>query len=241
MCQLNKKIMDIIKNVKSLFLVVIISTVAQGQNVEIPKTIVYFDLTLGAGTDIFTGGISWNRTHGILESKKLRLGYGLRFSGISGSNLFYATAPAKLTKEPENIDSIRVTSPLNLAMNAAIYLEYLISPKFKIGFNIDAIGIGFGGEKNVSYISEKNTGQYPTNVQATANSFNLLLMGDNDLGYLKSEFYAGYAINDKMWIRGGMDMTFAEYTTVQTLSNENDRFRAKPVMFFLGFSYNPFN
>lgn len=225
----------------SIVCVFVLSTFGYSQNDEAPKTVSHFDAMIGAGENVFTGGLSWNRTHGILESKKLRLGYGLRFSGISGSNLYYSTAPANLTSEPENIDSVLVGNPLNLALNAAIYLEYLISPKIKLGFNIDAIGVGFGQNQNTTYVSHKNSGKYPTNVDANPNVFNALLVGDNDLGYLKSEFYVGYALNEKMWIRGGMDMTFAEYTTTQKLSNDNDRFRAKPVMFFLGFSFNPFN
>jgi hypothetical protein len=218
-----------------------LSQFSYSQNDAVLKTVSHFDAMFGVGENVFTGGVSWNRTHGILKSKKLRLGYGLRFSGISGNDLYYATAPADLTSDPENIDSILVGSPLNLALNAAVYLEYLISPKLKVGFNIDAIGVGFGQSQNTTYFSHKNSGKHPTNVDADANSFNALLVGDNDLGYLKSEFYVGYALNEKMWIRGGMDMTFAEYTTTLKLLNDNDRFRAKPVMLFLGFSINPFN
>ena len=206
----------------------------------VPKTSQTFDLALGAGSGMMTGALSWNRTHGIFAANKFRLGYGLRFSGMSGSNQFFSTAPASLTSSPEKIDSISIASPMNLALNASIHIEYMFTPKFKAGFNIDAVGIGFGSKSSVDFISRNNDGTYPTTLDANPNTLNLLLVGDNDLGYLKSEFYVGYAIKNNLWIRAGMDMTFAEYTTAQKLTNDNDRFRIKPVMFFAGISFNPF-
>lgn len=207
----------------------------------VPKTSQTFDLALGAGSGMMAGALSWNRTHGIFAANKFRLGYGLRFSGMSGSNQFFSTAPASLTSSPEKIDSISIASPMNLALNASIHIEYMFTPKLRLGFNIDAIGIGFGSKSNVDYISRNNDGSFPNTLEAKPNTLNALLVGDNDLGYLKSEFYVGYAISSKLSLRGGMDMTFGEYTTNQKLANDNNRFRIKPVMFFLGVSFNPFN
>jgi hypothetical protein len=215
--------------------------VSKADENPIPKISQTFDLALGTGSGMMTGSLSWNRTHGVFASNKLRLGYGLRFSGMSGSNQYFSTAPASLTSSPEKIDSISIPSPLNLALNASIHIEYMFHSKFKAGFNIDAVGIGFGSKSAVDFVSRNNNGAYPNTLDANPNTLNLLLIGDNDLGYLKSEFYVGYALKNNLWIRAGMDMTFAEYTTVQTLTNNNDRFRIKPVMAFVGVAYNPFN
>jgi hypothetical protein len=214
---------------------------SRAEEKPIPKTLQTIDLSLGAGSGMMTGALTWNRTHGISASNKLRLGYGLRFSGVSGSDQFFTTAPASLTSSPEKIDSISVASPMILSFNASIHIEYMFNSKFKAGFNIDGIGIGFGAKKSVDFISRNNDGTYPNTLEASPNTLNLLLIGDNDLGYLKSEFYVGYAIKNNLWVRVGMDMTFAEYTTVQTLTHNNDRFRIKPVLFFAGISYNLFN
>lgn len=213
---------------------------SKADETPIPKTTQTFDLALGAGSGMMTGALSWNRTHGIIASNKLRLGYGLRFSGMSGSNQYFSTAPASLTSSPEKIDSISIASPLNLALNASIHIEYMVNSKLKAGFNIDAVGFGFGSKSSVDFVSRNNDGSLPNTLDANPNTLNLLLIGDNDLGFLKSEFFVGYALKNNLWIRAGMDMTFAEYTTVQTLTNDNDRFRIKPVMFFAGISYNPF-
>ncbi|NHE56940.1 hypothetical protein [Cyclobacterium plantarum] len=214
----------------------------KAQDATIPKKEANFDLALGMGENSsFSYALSWNQSHGMFSSNKFRLGYGLRFSGFTGSELNYITAPADLTGDEATIDTLLISNPHTLGLSALINLQYQLSSKFKIGFNIDAIGLGFGSTSDGRFISSENTGQYPEMVKASPSSFNLLLVGDRDLGQLKSEFYVAYALSEKTWLRGGMDMTFTEYTTNQELTNANDRFRYKPVLVFLAVSYNPFN
>lgn len=212
----------------------------QSQENEIPKTIQAFDIAVGVGDGIYSGALSWNRTHGLLKSKKLRLGYGLRLSGFGGSNVNYTTAPAKLAADDATVDTLIVNSPLSMGLSASIHIEYFFTSKLRVGFNIDAIGVGFGSESNTTFISSENTGQFPTAPKAKPTSLNALLIGDNDIGQLKSEFYVAYNLNPKLAIRGGFDMTFSEYTSNVKLTQDNDRFRNKAMMVFLGVSFNPF-
>jgi len=217
-------------------------TCLQAQSPEIPKKEQNFDLALGMGENSsFSYALSWNKSHGLFSSNKFRLGYGLRFSGFTGSDLNYITAPADLTANDATIDTLQIGSPHSLGLSALVNLQYQFSSRFKIGFNIDAIGLGFGSTNDARFISSENTGQYPETVAASPSSFNLLLGGDNDLGQIKSEFYIAYALSEKTWLRGGMDMTFSEYTTEQELTNNNDRFRSKPMLVFLAVSFNPFS
>ena len=215
---------------------------SMAQNKAIPaSTQSYFDLAAGAGNQVYSGALSYNRTHGLLESKKLRLGYGLRFSAFSGNQLNYITAPAKLTKEAATTDTLNIKSPLSMGISATVNIEYLLSPKLRLGFNIDVVGLGFGSAQNSEFVSDENVAaKYPTSVNATPTSLNLLLVGDNDIGQLKSEFYIGYSLSEKLLLRAGLDMTFSEYTTAQILAQNNDRFRYKAMLFFAGVSFNPF-
>lgn len=216
-------------------------TCGQAQNSNLPKKESNLDLALGLGENSsFSYAFSWNTSHGMFSSNRFRLGYGVRLSGFTGSDLNYITAPADLTGDDATLDTLLITSPHSLGLSALVNLQYQFSPKFKLGFNIDVIGAGFGSTVNSRFISSENTGQFPQTLDASPSSFNLLLVGDNDLGQLKSEFYLAYALSEKTWLRGGMDMTFSEYTTAQELTNENDRFRYKPVLVFLAVSYNPF-
>jgi hypothetical protein len=182
--------------------------------------------------------LSIYRTHGLLKSKKLRLGYGIRFSRFAGSNLTYITAPADLTANENTIDSLLVPNSSTLGLSAAIHIEYLLSSKFKVGFNIDAIGLGFGSETDSRFISSENNGSFNEQQKARPTQTNVLLVGDNDIGQLKSELFVAYSLSPRFSVRGGVDMTFSEYTTGIKLTNANDRFRFKAQMVFLGFSFN---
>ena len=216
-------------------------TCVKAQNTDLPKKDANIDLALGIGENSsFSYALSWNTNYGLFTSNKFRLGYGVRFSGFTGSELNYITAPADLTGDDATIDTLMVNSPHSMGLSALVNLQYQFNSKFKLGFNIDVIGLGFGSTDNSTFISSDNTGQFPQTLESSPSSFNLLLGGDSDLGQLKSEFYLAYALSEKTWLRGGADMTFTEYTTSQELTNSNDRFRYKPVLIFLAISYNPF-
>lgn len=198
-----------------------------------------FDLAIGAGASSYTSSLMWSRNHGLFKGKKFRVGYGVRLSGFGGSNLNYSTAPAQLILD-NTVDSILIGSPLNMGFNANIHLGYMITPKWQVGFNIDAIGFSFGGNKSVGYAFGLNNPAFPERLDASPTSFNALLIGNNDLGMLKSEFFVAYNFCNKYGIRAGLDFTFSEYTTTQKLNFDNDRFRYKAMMGFVAFTYNPF-
>jgi hypothetical protein len=173
----------------------------------------------------------------LFNAKKIRIGYGVRASAIKGSNLPYISAPLRLTQDPNTIDTLQIGNPVNGNLAATIHLGYMINNKWEIGFNIDALGIGFGSTNVATFQSSVNDGSFPQSVRATPTALSLLLVGDNDIGYLKSEFVVAYRPSDRLRIKAGADYTFSEYTTSQELINENDRFRYKAFMGYLGVSY----
>jgi len=219
------------KNFIFLVLMMVVSTLSYSQT-EIDRKQSSIDLIIGLGQDVFSHALSWHRTHGITSNNKFRVGYGLRFSGFYGTDLKYTTAPAKLTKDAANVDTITISKPTTMGLNGAVYLEYQFSPKFLVGFNIDALGVGFGST------FETSARQGNEIVEATPTSLNVLLVGDNDIGQLKSELYLSYFLNPKWRLNFGLDLTFSEYTTSVKLRNDNDRFRNKSNFIFIGASYN---
>lgn len=196
----------------------------------------YFDLTAGTGTKQFAGTLSWYHLHGIGEKKKFKAGYGARFTSFNGKNQIYTTAPAKLIVD-NLIDTLTVNSPQSNSLNASIQFQYQIIDKLAAGFNIDAIGFGFGKTQNAEFVSTESGTKISSQQNAVPTKVNMLLVGNNDIGQLNSEFYLSYFINDKFSIRGGMSLLFSEYTTTNILLNNNDRFRNKAGLVFLGISY----
>ncbi len=196
-------------------------------------------LAFGAGQFSYVASINNNWQLG--KKQKFEIGLGLRYTGNSGSNQYFTTAPAKLTSGKTgpavffaddiipNIDSVLIAKYQANSLNLAINLGYNFSNKFSVGFNIDAIGFSFGGNKPGKYFNNAGSA---TNITAKPTAFNLLLISDNDLGSLNSEFFGQYKFNKKWSGRLAFQFLFNEYTTstkVQTTptGEKNDRFRSK--------------
>ena len=198
----------------------------------------------------YEGSLAVHFTHlwKLGKAQKFSFGVGGRVTSYVGANQYYITAPAELTsggtgplvifKENivENIDSLLVKSPWVTSINASINIQYQVSAKLSVGFNIDAIGFSFGGKKQGNYINGFNGAI----TQGKPTGFNILLISDNDRGTLNSELFARYQLNDKWSLKLGASFLFTEYTSntnVQTFPEENDRFRNKSLMLGLGVSY----
>ena len=182
------------------------------------------------------------------SSKRLGFGLGARFTSYLGANQYYITAPAELTSESTspliffkenieaNIDSLLIESPQTNSINASINIDYRISPKLTVGFNIDAIGFSFGATKKGNYIN----GTQGKITEASPTAFNVLLISDNDRGSLNSELYFKYLYTNKWAIKTAAQFLFTEYTTetkVQQFPSPNDRFRNKSLLLAVGISY----
>lgn len=206
------------------------------------------ELSLSAG-DWFTVSASYTPIWGLGKSKKLKMGVGVRLNSSFGNNLLFETAPAKLTSGQTgpgvlfaenikaNIDTLRINSPQVNALNLYYTIEYAVSKKFDVGFNIDLLGFSFGGSKPATYLSN-NVGTATT---AKPTAFNLLLISDNDLGTLNSEIYGRYHLNKKIALKAGATFIFNEYKTTTKVQNvagqTNDRFRNKALMAMVGISF----
>lgn len=190
---------------------------------------------IGSGAGSF--GVALHKNWTLGKKDKFILGTGLRFTGFAGSDQNFITAPAKLTVDDKNIDTLFATKPALYSINAMINLGYRINSKIEVGFNIDAFGGSFGPEGNPSYI--RNGKSTATNAKPTG--VNILLVGDNDRGSLNSHFYGKYNFNEKLGVKLAYQYLFNELITttkVQSVPEANDRFRLKSSMIYAGLTYN---
>ena len=208
-------------------------------------------LGFGISKNNFTSNASYNYMWSIGKKKKWSVGTGARFTSSFSKNIYYTTAPALLTTGkkgpgvffgediPQNIDSVFFKKVQTNALNLTLNFHYKIVEKIEVGFNIDVIGFSFGAKQNAVYFGNNNI---TNNTNAKPTSFNLLLISDNDLGSLNSEFFAKYNLNKSWGIKAAFQFLFTEYTTntqVQTTptGEKNDRFRNKSSQLSLGVTY----
>ncbi len=188
----------------------------------------------GEGATSMTLGFS--HLYGFGSSRRFKLGYGVRLSSFFGSDRDFTAAPPDLAAE-ENPQSFIVESSQANAINLGIYTDYSITENVLVGFNIDVVGFSFGGEKDGSVVVEPNLTGLAVPDTAKPTSFNLLLVGDNDIGTLNSEFWIGYRIASNVMVRGAFSYLFTEYTTDGQYQDDNDRFRYKAAQGAVGVSY----
>lgn len=196
-----------------------------------------FELGGGIGSSVNSISASGFQNWGIGAKKKIYVGTGVRFTSFFGSKINFTTAPADLTVDDKNVDTLFAPSPVLNSINLTINLGYQISEKIDIGFNIDAIGISFGPTGDPSYVTNGKSIQS----SASPTSPNILLVGDNDKGSLNSHLFIRYKLADHLGLKLAYQYLFNELTTtkkIQSIPSENDRFRAKSGMVYLGLNYN---
>lgn len=218
------------------------------------KTSYAAELVATGGNKQVGGALSGMRLHGIGQKNRFKIGYGLRFTSYFGNDQEYITAPADLTSGKtgltviftenilENLDTLTLPNAQVNLLNAAVFLEYAITPRLDAGFNIDVIGFSFGGTQTGRFAARQSDEPTIHHSQQSAQptGFNLLLTSDNDLGSLNSEFFVRYRFWDKLAIKAGYSFLFTEYTTDRKLTYANDRFRNKAGMLMVGVTYWPF-
>ena len=192
-------------------------------------------LSLGSSSFSGVGAIQVDRSFG--KKKNFIVGTGIRFTGFHGNDNNYITAPANLTSNDANIDTLFATNSHIYSANVMLNLGYQITEKLQVGFSIDLIGFSFGPDNTSRYIRD---GKYKS-VEAKPSSPNFLLIGDNDIGSLNSSFYLKYKITKRIGAKLGYQYMFNELrttTTAQTLPEANNRFRNKDSSVYVGAFFN---
>lgn len=184
----------------------------------------------------FIGGIGYWQDWGVLKNKALRLGYGVRFTSFSGSDGNHASAPPEFWNDETMRDSVFVSSPQ--MSNIALYVgaSYVIADRFELGFNIDALGYTFGGDKDAVHTSISDGVETETVVNP--GSVTALLLGPNDIGMVRSDFFVGYKFNENWKATVGFGPLFTEYRTETELQEGNTRYRGTYGMILLGVVYS---
>ena len=213
----------------------------------------YFELTGLVGSDLYGGTGSWSHYHNTGKKKRnFKIGYGVRITSVFGVARMYVTAPAKLTrgitgpiaifseKQLDNYDTISLARPQVNSLNLYFSIQYTLFRRIDLGLNADLAGVSFGTKEIAEYTSSKNNpGDFSQAQQAFPTGFNVMLLGDNNLGSLNSEVFARFWITNQWAVKASLNFVFTEYTTVNTLRLGNDRFRDRTFMAGVAVTFCP--
>jgi hypothetical protein len=241
------------KNLIFILFLSVISFHISAQGLD--KSYKTIDLALGGGGSGFSPALSFTQMFGVGKSNRFKIGYGVRVTSYFGGAADFRTAPAKFTSGSSsfsalfsddiiaNIDTFRVKSFQTHALNISINLQYALSKKLEIGFNIDATGKTWGSTVTGDLISKKNKRKFQdgsTTSSSNPETWNFLLISDSDIGSLNSEIYGRYWVTNKIGIRAGASFQFVELTTdkkIEINGSVNNTWRNKSLMPMVAFSY----
>jgi hypothetical protein len=197
------------------------------------------DLAVGVGSSKVTGVISWNHFRGFGNSRRLKVGLGLRLASFfGGQDLPYSTADAELIGQ-NKINTLKVSDARTDSLNLEFQIKYRFLRKVEAGFDIDLIGVGFGPARTGEYVSGSPTFSGPQ--RAEVSSFDLLKGGRPDRGQLDSEFFLAYWWSERWAIRAGYSHFRSEYTTLRPLDFANDRYRHERNLGLVAVTFRPWH
>jgi hypothetical protein len=217
------------------------------QDVKRGSQQIAFTASGGAGNG--AAALAFTHNIGIGKSKKFKVGFGLRFSSYFSGKKDYVTAPSSLTSASQNLgtifsesyeqnyDTVHFNNTQTNMLNLLINLEYNVYGPLDVGFNIDAIGVGFGPTGTGIFQTSLANPYAGKEVSGKPNPWNVLLTSDNDIGSLNSEGYIRYRRNQHWGYLAGFTFLFSEFKTDNKLTFNNDRFRYKSLMGMIGITY----
>ena len=224
-----------------------------------------YDLGMAYSTHNYNPSIAYYQLINLGERKLLSLGWTARLGAFYGDNLNYYTAPARLTHGKtgfdalsgplivDNIDTVRYDYVTMTSLNVGIRAQLNLGP-VEIGASADLVGLTLGKSRTGRYQSSKgqfrlysasgadSTTTYFQGVNTFQSSrpstFNLRLLGDNDIGTLSTEVYARVRVSQRI----GVKLGYQWLTTETTVSNrdviaDNSRFRNRVGMGYLALTF----
>lgn len=156
----------------------------------------------GEQTTLFAASIGWD--HSLTRLPRAQVGYGVRLNLVSGSTQNFTEADPNIP--PAQRASILIEDPLLVAVNFFAQAQFALLAGVAAGFNIDAIGIGFGPSR----VGVPSTGATADST-VSAQHFNLLQGGIRDRGSLNSEFYVAFRVRARVAIRVGFAHAVSGY------------------------------
>lgn len=224
-----------------------------------------YDAGMAYTQNKYNPSIAYYQLLNIGERKIVSLGWTARLGAFYGDNISYYTAPARLTRGKtgfnaltgplitDNIDTVRydyvTMTSLNIGFRAQVNLG-----RVELGISADLLGLTFGKSRTGRYKS--SNGQFRPHLTAGADSttayfqgantfqksrpgtFNVRLLGDNDIGTLSTEIYARLHISQRVGVKLGYQWLTSE-TTVNNrdVIADNNRFRNRVGMTYLALTF----
>lgn len=198
-----------------------------------------FGAAIGIGRHQLGASLQWYRLYAFGESRRFKIGYGLRLAGVFGSDVRYSSSPPKLANDKNLRDTLCAESPKTFLLNAGFYTSYDLHPRLILGANIDLIGVSIGPETD-GLLHSTDLVNDTLSVVSQPSLLNAYLLGKNSKGSIDAEVYLAYKINPKWRVKVGVQRLFTEQKTENKDLQNNDLYRSRIYLATIGVIWTPF-
>lgn len=152
------------------------------------------DISAGAASGRFRVAASaWRQV--LAPVPRLALGLGARITGYGGDPAAYINRSTVSAGLPATLP----IDPSVFALALAGFAEIAVAGQFRVGANLDVIGVAAGPTRTSGALRPK------------PQAFSYFLYGSRDRGALNSEFYASLRIAPRLVLRAGMSHYVTNY------------------------------
>lgn len=211
------------------------------------------DIGAAANDKSYNVGFLYNQYLKVDRKGIFQVGWGIRGSQLQTNTLAYTTAPSKLTKGKsgmalnapialKNIDTLQIRTGIT-SFNFNVAVQISLFDRLDIGANADILGLALGTRRSGFYLGSSGFSKvdslnlHRTYQGASPTGLAIQLPGDHLKGTLNSELFARLRFTEKVAVKVSYMLAVSEYKTDNVLVDDNQRFRLRSKMFYIGISF----
>lgn len=197
----------------------------------------YVDMSLGMGSNLFTGSVAWHKMFNIAWKKRIRLGVGLRANMANVTQRMYVTA---FPNRPDagTYDSLFLDDHTIYSLNLTFHADVSLTQWLDVGLNLDVVGVSFGETTDASYRSATFLPATSTE-QTMPELLNVFAFGNNNLGTTNTQFYLRFWPGKDFFVKAGYSLYYITENTENNLNFSNNRFITSSHMGFVSLGWTP--
>jgi hypothetical protein len=201
----------------------------------------FADLGVATGDKGFMPSFQFNEYLKLEKTGLLQVGWGVRVAHLSAKNLDLTSAPSRLANQILSTDTLQMGQATLTSLNFSLAAQVSFFNRLDLGVSTDILGLAFGGKRTGYYLGSAGFSKDSTNIHQTyqlakPTGSAIQLFGNSQRGNLNSEIYARLRITTNFGIKAGYVFAVNEYKTDNVLVDDNDRFRARHNLFYIGLS-----
>ncbi len=199
------------------------------------------DVGIAVGDKGFMASFHYNEYLKLEKTGILQVGWGVRAAHLSAKDLDFTSAPSRLANQISSTDTLQMGQATVTSLNFNIAAQVSFFNRLDLGVSTDILGLATGGRRTGFYLGSAGFKKDSTNIHQTyqlakPTGSAIQLFGNSQRGNLNTEIYARLRVTSNFGIKAGYIFAANEYKTDNVLVDDNNRFRARHNLFYVGLS-----